>query len=280
MTSKLQPPPFRPDSPFVSHIVPSANFSERRNAMRPDMLILHYTGMPSCEDAIRCLASPQSGVSCHYVVAEDGAITQMVPEAYRAWHAGVSHWQGVEDINSCSIGIEIHNPGHDGGYPDFPDAQMAAVEALCLDIMARHGIAAAPRSCPFRCRSAPQDRSGREVRLGEAGRRAGVGHWVEPAEISGGEVLELGDGGDSVLALQNNLRTYGYGIDPTAAFDEHTKIVVSAFQRHFRPALVDGRADRSTVETLAALLDALPARLTAGRLRCRALPGPRRPLSS
>ncbi len=257
MTSKLQPPPFATDSPLVSHTVPSANFSERRDAMRPDMLILHYTGMPSCEDAIRCLASPRSGVSCHYVVAEDGAITQMVPEAYRAWHAGVSHWQAIEDINSCSIGIEIHNPGHDGGYPDFPNAQMAAVEALCTDIVARHWIAA--RRVLAHSDVAPR----RKIDPGEKFdwarlAFAGVGHWVEAAAIAGGEVLELGVGGDRVLTLQNNLRSYGYGIDPTAVFDEHTKIVVSAFQRHFRPALVDGRADRSTVETLAALLDALP----------------------
>ena len=221
------------------------------------MLILHYTGMPSCEDAIRCLASPQSGVSCHYVVDEDGAITQMVPEAHRAWHAGVSHWQGIEDINSCSIGIEIHNPGHDGGYPDFPQDQMAAVEALCLDIVDRHAIAG--RRVLAHSDVAPR----RKIDPGEKFdwarlALAGVGHWVEPAAISAGKSLEEGDGGDSVLSLQRDLRIYGYGIDATGDFDEHTKIVVSAFQRHFRPALVDGRADRSTVETLAALLEALP----------------------
>jgi N-acetylmuramoyl-L-alanine amidase len=243
---------------LVSHIAPSANLSERRSDMRPDMLILHYTGMPSCEDAIRCLASPLSGVSCHYVVAEDGAITQMAPEAYRAWHAGVSHWQGIEDINSCSIGIEIHNPGHDGGYPDFPDGQMAAVEALCLDIVARHLIAGA------RVLAHSDVAPRRKIDPGEKFdwarlARAGVGHWVEPARISAGESLDLGAGGDSVRTLQQALRRYGYGIDPTAIFDEHTKIVVSAFQRHFRPALVDGRADRSTVKTLAALLESLPA---------------------
>ena len=256
MTSKLQPPSFVPDSAFVSHLVPSPNFGERRDVTRPDMLILHYTGMPSCEDAIRCLASPQSGVSCHYVVDEDGAITQMVPEIFRAWHAGVSHWQGVEDINSCSIGIEIHNPGHDGGYPDFPDAQMAAVEALCLDIIGRNGVP--PRRVLAHSDVAPR----RKIDPGEKFdwarlAVAGIGHWVEPAEISCGDALELGDAGDGVMSLQRNLAAYGYGIDPSGAFDDHTQIVVSAFQRHFRPALVDGRADRSTVETLAALLEAL-----------------------
>ena len=221
-------------------MAPSPNFGERRDVTRPDMLILHYTGMPSCEDAIRCLASPQSGVSCHYVVGEDGAITQMVPETFRAWHAGVSCWQGSADINSRSIGIEIHNPGHDGGYPNFPDAQMAAVEALCLDIAGRNDVP--PRRVLAHSDVAPH----RKIDPGEKFdwarlALAGIGHWVEPADIRCGDGLELGDSGDGVTRLQRNLGLY----------------VVSAFQRHFRPALVDGRADRSTVETLRALLKAL-----------------------
>jgi N-acetylmuramoyl-L-alanine amidase len=256
MTPKFSLKSFAPDSPFVSHIAPSPNFGERRNGARPDMLVLHYTGMPSCEAAIRWLASPQSGVSCHYVVDERGAVTQMAPEAFRAWHAGVSHWQGVEDINSCSIGIEIHNPGHDGGYLDFPDAQMAAVEALCLDITHRNGVPS--RRVLAHSDVAPR----RKIDPGEKFdwrrlARAGIGHWVEPVAITGEARFELGDAGDGVMTLQRNLRAYGYGIDVTGAFDEHTRIVVSAFQRHFRPALVDGRADRSTVETLDALLEAL-----------------------
>ncbi len=256
MTSKFSPKSFVPDSPFVSHIAPSPNLGERRNGMRPDMLILHYTGMPSCADAIRWLASPQSGVSCHYVVDEDGAITQMAPETFRAWHAGASHWQGIEDINSCSIGIEIHNPGHDGGCPDFPNAQMAAVEALCLDIVGRNGVP--PRRVLAHSDVAP----GRKIDPGEKFdwarlALAGIGHWVKPADITRGASFALGAAGGGVTTLQRNLRAYGYGIDPTGAFDEHTQIVVSAFQRHFRPALVDGRADRSTVETLEALLEAL-----------------------
>jgi N-acetylmuramoyl-L-alanine amidase len=247
---------FPADSPLVSRIAPSPNCGERRDGARPDMLILHYTGMPSCEAAIQCLASPASGVSCHYVIDEEGEIVQMAPEAARAWHAGVSHWQGAGDINSCSIGIEIQNPGHDGGYPDFPNAQMAAVEALCLDLIDRHGIE--PRRVLAHSDVAPR----RKIDPGEKFdwarlALAGAGHWVEPAEISAGEVLELGDGGDGVLHLQRALRAYGYEIAATSSFDEHTKIVVSAFQRHFRPALVDGRADRSTVDTLDALLEAL-----------------------
>ena len=90
--------------------------------------------------AIDWLSRPDSGVSCHYGIDEDGRITQMVAEDLRAWHAGESIWDGETDINSASIGIEIHNPGHDFGYPDFPEMQMQAVEALSRDIIARHGI--------------------------------------------------------------------------------------------------------------------------------------------
>jgi N-acetylmuramoyl-L-alanine amidase len=250
------PAPFSPDTPLVSRLAPSPNIGERRGVLRPDMLVLHYTGMPSCEGAIRWLASPNSGVSCHYVVDTDGAITQMAPESARAWHAGVSHWMGAEDINSCSIGIEIHNPGHDGGYPDFPDSQMAAVEALCLDIAGRWRIE--PRRVLAHSDVAPR----RKIDPGEMFdwarlARAGVGHWAAPVEISGGGGLALGDSGDGVLRLQQSLRAYGYGIEASAVFDDHMRAVVSAFQRHFRPARVDGRADRSTVETLDALLAAL-----------------------
>ncbi|MGC2600401.1 MAG: N-acetylmuramoyl-L-alanine amidase, partial [Rhodomicrobium sp.] len=134
-------PHFDPDSKLASRIFPSPNFGVREGGLKPSILLLHYTGMPSAEAAIHWLAVPESKVSCHYVADEAGTVTQMVPEAYRAWHAGLSHWKGSSDINSCSIGIEIHNPGHDGGYPDFPGAQMQAVEALCLDIVRRHGIA-------------------------------------------------------------------------------------------------------------------------------------------
>jgi N-acetylmuramoyl-L-alanine amidase len=254
---QITPPPafFLPDAPLVSRIAPSPNVGERRGCARPDMLILHYTGMASCEEAIRLLSSAGSGVSCHYVVDLDGSIAQLAPEAARAWHAGVSHWMGADDINSRSIGIEIHNPGHDGGYPDFPERQMAAVEALCLDIVGRHAIE--PRRVLAHSDVAPRRKMDPGEKFDWARlARAGAGRWVEPVAISGGAALEPGDRGEPVTRLQQKLRSYGYGIDQTAAFDEHTRLVVAAFQRHFRPARVDGRADLSTVATLDVLLDA------------------------
>jgi len=247
---------FAPDPVLAVRIVPSPNFGMRAGVARPDMLILHYTGMPSAEAAIRWLVAPESGVSCHYAVDEQGSITQMVPEAKRAWHAGVSHWMGVSDINSCSIGIEIHNPGHDGSYPDFPEAQMRAVEALCVDIMGRHGIA--PHKVLAHSDVAPR----RKIDPGEKFdwarlARAGIGHWAAPVPVSEGEALERGSRGEAVLRLQESLCAYGYGIGLTGEYCEDTQFVVAAFQRHFRPALVDGRADRSTLATLDALLSKL-----------------------
>jgi N-acetylmuramoyl-L-alanine amidase len=242
-----------PDSHLVSRIEASPNFEPRRGGMAPDMLILHYTGMTSCERAIRWLAAPESRVSCHYVIGEDGCITQMVAEAHRAWHAGASHWAGADDVNSHSIGVEIHNLGHDHGYPDFPDAQMRAVEALCLDIIARWGIAP-PRVLAHSDVAPRRKRDPGEKFDWARLARAGVGHWVEPAPSGDDEGLGLGDTGNAVMRLQRQLRAYGYWIEAHGLFDEHTEIVVAAFQRHFRPALVDGRGDASTVDTLDRLI--------------------------
>lgn len=120
---------------------PSPNFGSRRDCDRPGLIILHYTGMVTGEAAEDWLCSPESEVSSHYLVHEDGAVVQMVREDDRAWHAGRSIWGGNADINSQSVGIEIVNPGHLLGYRPFPHGQIAAVIGLCRDIATRHGIA-------------------------------------------------------------------------------------------------------------------------------------------
>ena len=119
---------------------PSPNFGERKEGARPSMILIHYTGMETAEAAFSRLCDPASEVSAHYMIERNGQITQMVDEDKRAWHAGVSLWQGETDINSCSIGIELENKGHEFGYEDFPPAQIKALIALCHDIMTRHEI--------------------------------------------------------------------------------------------------------------------------------------------
>lgn len=237
-------------SPLAHRLVAAANHEPRRNGRAVDMLLLHYTGMASAAAACATLCSSESGVSCHYLVDEDGTITQMVGEEERAWHAGVSSWQGETDTNSRSIGIEIQNPGHGIGYRAFPAVQMAAVVALCRDVLSRHAIP--PRHVLAHSDVAP----GRKIDPGELFdwaqlHRAGVGHWVAPAEADG-RPLE----GAELSRFQRLLRDYGYGLEVTGERDEATRKVTDAFQRHFRPGLVNGIPDVSalrTAERLAAI---------------------------
>ncbi len=248
---------FVPDSSIVSDVIPSPNFGERNKGRTPDMIVLHYTGMPDVEGALARLCQAGTEVSAHYVVLEDGRVVQCVQESKRAWHAGLSFWAGEEDINSCSIGIEIVNRGHDWGYPDFPLRQVAAVIALCRGIIIRRNVA--PHRILAHSDVAPE----RKQDPGEkfpwrALWDSGVGHWVPPAPISRGEVMKLGADGPEVLALQNSLAQYGYGLTPSGHYDQATAAVVTAFQRHFRPQKVDGIADTSTVATLQALIAGRP----------------------
>ncbi len=238
-----------PDSALVARVHPSPNIEPRVGGRRPDLLLLHYTGMICCEKAIDWLSRPESKVSCHYVVAEDGAVTQMVAEEQRAWHAGQSHWAGETDINSCSIGIEIHNAGHACGYPDFPEAQMDAVVRLSADIVARHAIP------PQRVLAHSDVAPARKIDPGERfdWRRlaeAGVGLWLHPEPVrDDGVVLDLGARSEQVAEVQHLLRAYGYGLDVTGVLDQPTAFVLRAFQLHWRPARVDTRLDASTLET-------------------------------
>lgn len=241
----------RPDSPLVEKFVASPNHGARLVAPT-DALILHYTGMPTGETALDLLTTERGGVSCHYLVWEDGRIWQLVAEDCRAWHAGKSFWAGETDLNSRSIGVEIVNPGHDGGCPPYPEPQIAAVIALCQDICARKAIP------PCRVLAHSDIAPSRKIDPGEYFpwarlHAAGVGLWAGPSSIRPGPIYEPGALGPPVAALQQMLAAYGYGVEVTGLYDAATQDVVAAFQRHFRPEKVDGIADVSTLETLRAL---------------------------
>jgi len=253
---------FTPDSSIASDVIASANYGERNKDRQPDMILLHYTGMPDVQGAIAQLCTPGTDVSAHYVVLEDGRLVQCVPEAKRAWHAGVSSWAGEDDINSCSIGIEIVNRGHDWGYPEFPRRQIAAVIALCRGIVLRRNIP------PYRVLAHSDVAPARKRDPGEkfpwhSLANSGVGHWVQPAPIVRSGGLKLGAISEEVRDLQQALARYGYGMPVTGKYDTATMEVITAFQRHFRPARVDGIADHSTLVTLQALLASLPTEAAA-----------------
>jgi N-acetylmuramoyl-L-alanine amidase len=241
--------------------MPSPNHGVRKGGDRPDMIVLHYTGMPDAKAALARLCAPGTEVSAHYFVFEDGRVIQLVQESRRAWHAGAAFWSGETDINSRSVGIEIANPGHDYDYPSFPKRQIAAVTALCRGIQTRNNIP------PLRVLAHSDVAPGRKQDPGEKFPwrtlyDSGVGHWVEPAPITeGGALLALGDRGDEVAAMQDLLGQYGYGVSVNGNYDSIMNDVVTAFQRHFRPARVDGVTDQSTRATLRELL------ATRGRVR-------------
>jgi N-acetylmuramoyl-L-alanine amidase len=242
------------DSPVVHYVRPSPNHDARTGGPI-DILLLHYTGMASTVAAIARLCDPVAKVSSHYLVDEGGEVFQFVAETRRAWHAGVSSWEGTGDINSRAIGIEIANPGHSFGYPDFTEAQIAAVVALCRDILARHPIR------PHRVLAHSDVAPSRKADPGEKFPwerlyRAGIGAWTAPVPLTDAEPGRHHEPEIDIAEIQQALKRYGYGIEPTGVHDELTTAVVTAFQRHFRPARVNGQADRSTIATLAALLAA------------------------
>ena len=229
---------------------PSPNFDAR--TATPSVLVLHYTGMKTGEEALDRLRDPVAKVSSHYMVEEDGRVFRLVAEERRAWHAGVSFWRGRRNLNGDSIGVEIVNPGHEFGYRPFPDAQIAAVIELVGDIRSRWEIE--DRDIVGHADVAParKDDPGELFpwkRLAEAGH----GLWVEPAAAPG---LPFGEGeeGAAVCALQAGFTRLGYDLPPTGTFDADTTAVVRAFQRHWRQAKVDGIADGETRARLIALL--------------------------
>src|SRR5436305_376631 len=249
---------FLPDSRIGVRAHPSPNHNERKG--KPvDSIVLHYTGMESADAALDLLCDAAHEVSSHYLVAADGQAFQLVPEARRAWHAGRGTWAGESDMNARSIGIEMANAGHKYGAPPFEDAQIETVIALCRDIAARHGIS------PTRILGHSDIAVGRKIDPGEIFpwdrlAAAGVGRWVPPAPLgTEGHSLQLDDSGPDVIELQESLANYGYGIAVSGDYDQATAMVVTAFQRHCRPALVHGIADPSTRDTLARLVTTPPA---------------------
>jgi N-acetylmuramoyl-L-alanine amidase len=232
---------------------PSPNHGERAAGKPVDMLILHYTGMASDERALKWLCDPESGVSSHYFVFEDGRVAQLVDESRRAWHAGQSFWAGETDVNSRSIGIEVANPGHQFGYRPFPDAQIAATIALCHEILRRHAIPAERVLAHSDVAPTRKDDPG-ELFPWTTLAKAGIGVAPVAKTINGSETLWLGERGAAVAQYRAKLASYGYGIDPGNEFDEAAVTVTKAFQRHFRPSQVDGAADPATVAVLDALL--------------------------
>ncbi len=214
---------------------PSPNHDARPPGGAIDMLLLHYTGMTSAEAALSQLCERQAKVSAHYLIDEDGAVFALVAEERRAWHAGVARWAGEEDINGCSIGIELVNPGHEFGYRAFPQAQMDALTELCRGILRRHAIPAHRVLGHADVAPARKEDPG-ELFDWAALAAAGVGLWPVKSQSGGGAAAALARFGYDVS---------GAGLAACA----------TAFQRHWRPEKVDAAMDEECLDLLAGLLD-------------------------
>ena len=215
---------------------PSPNFNERQ--LPVTMIVLHYTGMETADAALSRLTDPKAEVSAHYLIDEDGIVHALVPEDKRAWHAGRSHWRGITDVNSASVGIELVNPGHEFGYRDFPEAQIDALIPLMEAIKQRHGITRGnivghSDIAPTR-KQDPGERFpwGKLARLRLAMPRP-TKNLIDPLWSDAGFLLAL--------------ERFGYEVTDKLA-------AVVAFQRRFRPELIDGEIDGECRGLLLALL--------------------------
>lgn len=235
---------------------PSPNFDARPEGRAVNVLLLHYTGLRSAEEALERLCDPASKVSAHYAIDEDGTIYRLVDEAMRAWHAGRACWRGERDVNGASLGIELVNPGHEWGYRPYPPAQMRALIELAQGVLARHPIP--PRNVLGHSDVAfARKQDPGELFDWKALAEAGIGLWPERGAVRGemGMTLRAGDAGTAVASLKRALAEYGYALEATGQFDETTERAVRAFQRHFRPARVDGAADPETCQLVFQLLE-------------------------
>lgn len=222
--------------------IPSPNFNDRAKGCILRYIILHYTGRPTANEALKMLLDPAREVSAHYIIDKDGFTLQLVPEDKRAWHAGVSYWQGETDLNSLSIGIELVNPGHEFGYKPFPAEQIAALKALLRDILDRHNLPA--NSIWGHSDIAPlRKQDPGELFPWEELAKDGLGIWPDfkqPFE-------------NTDRAIEDYLAEIGYD----CRTDEAAKASVIAFLRHFHPERVDLGPDEDSLHRAAALFERL-----------------------
>lgn len=210
---------------LVHRQVASPNRNERQ--LPVTMVVLHYTGMRTAEEALERMCNPAAEVSAHYMIDEDGTVTQLVDEDERAWHAGRSYWRGITDVNSASVGIELVNPGHEFGYRPFPKAQIEALLPLLGDIRRRHGI---PRGNVVGHSDVAPARKQDPGELFPWDRLARHNLCLPVPRV--GMRLVYDNPGAFYLALER----FGYDISDGRA-------AVRAFQRRFRPKRVDGEID-------------------------------------
>jgi N-acetylmuramoyl-L-alanine amidase len=229
----------------------SPNYNARAAGKDIDCVILHYTNLPDAVTALAMLIDDRADrpVSAHYLIDLDGRILQLVDDEHRAWHAGVSYWQGETDMNSRSIGIELVNRGHQGGYHAFPAAQLEALKHLLGELKTRHAIPAARFLAHSDIAPERKEDPG-ELFPWQDFAQLGFGLWPETCpEVE--KILEM----DVIRGL---LRRIGYACAATGGYDPALRRVLLAFQRHWAPDTLSGLTDALTASRLQAVAAMMP----------------------
>ncbi|MDE2029727.1 MAG: N-acetylmuramoyl-L-alanine amidase [Alphaproteobacteria bacterium] len=219
--------------------MPSPNFNARSSGVALQYVVLHYTGMRNAGAALSRLRDPASQASAHYMIDEDGSVTQMVEEDMRAWHAGKSFWRGVTDVNSASIGIELVNPGHEFGYRPFPDAQIAALKTLLRAIIDRHGLNPATALLGHSDIAPTRKEDPGELFPWQALAQEGLGLWPEPSVQDYDPPASEDEAADLLNAI---------GYEPN-----DSNAALFAFQRRYVPDNMSAETDAGTLAKLRAL---------------------------
>lgn len=229
----------------------SPNFGERHvlgDTAKITMLVLHYTGMVTCDEALKRLCDPRAQVSAHILIDEDGTTYRLVADDKRAWHAGHAYWRGISDINSASVGIELVNPGHEHGYRQFPGAQVEALIETCIDLRAKYdipdqGIVGHSDVAPGR-KTDPGELFPWEQLSGE-----GVGLWPSTDTRSANNGNTWDDLAEIGYATPESPECGSPVLNPETAETD----IILAFQRRFMPSNLTGVLDTSTLKQISSV---------------------------
>jgi N-acetylmuramoyl-L-alanine amidase len=226
----------------------SPNYNKRVDGSKIDYLIIHYTGVNApTQSIIKWFLDPLSKVSCHYFIDDNGVIYSLVNDSYRAWHAGESYWNGCRDINSQSIGIELHN----SGLEDFSGKQINSLLKLLELLISKHSIDR------HNILGHSDVSVGRKIDPGikfpwQLLNKSEIGIYseMEPTETNNTHSEVADQTKPTIMSFQKQLVEIGFELSISGLIDEQTKKVVAAFQRHWRPELVDGKLDQNTISII------------------------------
>ncbi len=222
----------------------SQNFSlPKRAKNKIKFIIIHYTGMKKETSAIKRLCNPKAKVSSHYFIKKNGSILKLVPEQYEAWHAGKSRWKKYHSLNKYSIGIEIHNSGHNYFYENFSLAQINSIKKLLRNLVKTYNIKYTnilghSDIAPSRKKDPGEKFPWKNLSKNKLAKW----HTLIEKNLKKLRLIKLSKKEENQLI--NNLFKIGYDKLKFYNFRDKKIILLKAFQRRYRQSLVNGLSDQ------------------------------------